>query len=303
MVAGIVAIGGLTATPALADKPAAKAANAVSQDPGNYVGEETCLTCHEQQSYKASAHALKSNPKSPAAAHGCESCHGAGKAHVDGGGDPEKILRIGTLSPQEASATCTTCHSRSNHALWDGSAHDQRGVGCLSCHSVHQSKGGKQLKASTETGTCQGCHRNVTNKQHRFNHMPVREGNLNCSNCHNVHGSSNIRLLKTGTTIDESCQTCHAEKRGPFLWEHAPVTNSCTTCHDPHGSNNDRMLVAKQPYVCQRCHVTARHPPTVYDGVLLNTSQNANKIFGRSCTACHQLVHGSNAPTGKAFLR
>jgi DmsE family decaheme c-type cytochrome len=118
-----------------------------------------------------------------------------------------------------------------------------------------------------------------------------------------VHGSQNVRLLKTGTTIDESCWTCHAEKRGPFLWDHAPVSESCVTCHDPHGSNNDRMLVAKQPYLCQRCHVTARHPPTIYDGYTLQTSQNANKIFGRSCVSCHQNIHGSNAPSGKALLR
>jgi DmsE family decaheme c-type cytochrome len=303
MVAGLVAILGLTASPALAAKPAAKPAPAVAQDPGNYVGEDTCLTCHEQQSYKASAHALKTNPKSPAATHGCESCHGPGKAHVDGGGDKEKIVRISTMTMREANETCTTCHTGSKHAMWAGSQHDSRGVGCISCHSVHQSKGPKQLKASTETATCQGCHRNVTNKQHRFNHMPLREGNLGCSSCHNVHGSTNVRLLKTGTTVNESCQSCHADKRGPTLWEHAPVANSCTTCHDSHGSNNDRMLVAKQPFLCQRCHVTSRHPPTVYEGTVLTTSQNANKIFGRSCTNCHQQVHGSNAPSGKALLR
>jgi hypothetical protein len=63
------------------------------------------------------------------------------------------------------------------------------------------------------------------------------------------------------------------------------------------------MLVAKQPYLCQRCHVTSRHPPTVYEGFVLANSTSANKIFGRSCTSCHQQVHGSNAPSGKAFLR
>ena len=111
-----------------------------------------------------------------------------------------------------------------------------------------------------------------------------------------------MKLLKAGTTIDESCVSCHAEKRGPFLWEHAPVAESCTTCHDPHGSNNERMLVAKQPFLCQRCHVTSRHPPTVYDGFVLKNSQNANKIYGRSCVVCHQQIHGSNAPSGKALL-
>jgi DmsE family decaheme c-type cytochrome len=286
-------------------KPAATAlaaAAALAQDPTQYVGEATCLGCHETQKYDGTAHALKSNSRTPAATHGCESCHGPGKAHVDTG-DPAKIVRLNKLSPQEASATCATCHDRRTHALWAGSQHDQRNVGCVTCHSVHAAKGPKQLVAKTEAEVCATCHRNVVNKQHRFNHMPVREGALTCSSCHNTHGSVNTRLLKTGTTIDESCASCHAEKRGPYLWEHAPVANACVTCHDPHGTNNDRMLVAKQPFLCQRCHVTSRHPPTVYEGFLLKNSTNGNKIFGRSCVVCHAQIHGSNAPSGQFFLR
>ena len=268
----------------------------------DYVGEATCLGCHDNH-YTGTAHGLKSNPRTPAAQMGCESCHGPGKAHVDGGGDVTKIRNFVTMKPQEASQYCVSCHDRGTHALWTGSQHDQRNVGCITCHSVHQPKGDHQLKAASEMQMCATCHQNIVNKEHRFQHMPVREGQLTCSSCHNVHGSQNLRLLKVGTTIDESCASCHAEKRGPYLWEHAPVANACTTCHDPHGSNNDRMLVAKQPFLCQRCHVTSRHPPTVYEGFLLNNSTNANKIFGRSCTVCHQQVHGSNAPSGQFFLR
>ena len=267
-----------------------------------YVGEATCVSCHDQH-YTGTAHGLKSNARTPAAQLGCESCHGPGKAHVDAGGDATKIINFKTLRPQEASAYCVTCHDRGTHALWTGSQHDQRNVGCVTCHSVHQPKGDHQLKAASEMQMCDTCHQNIVNKQHRFQHMPVREGELTCSSCHNVHGSQNLRLLKVGTTIDESCASCHAEKRGPYLWEHAPVANACVTCHDPHGSNNDRLLVAKLPFLCQRCHVTSRHPPTVYEGFLLNNSTNANKLFGRACTACHQQIHGSNAPSGQFFLR
>ena len=289
---------------AVAAKPAAPETKvAVAQDPANYAGEDTCLTCHEDKGYKGTAHARTFNEKSPAASKGCESCHGPGREHVEAGGDKEKILNPGKKGVRQASDTCTPCHDRATHALWDGSQHDMRQVGCLSCHSVHNPAGGKQLKAKDEVALCGQCHRAVVNRQFRFNHMPVREGKMSCSSCHNVHGSSNVKLLKAGTTIDESCTSCHPEKRGPFLWDHAPVSESCTTCHDPHGSNNDRMLVAKQPYLCQRCHVTSRHPPTVYEGYQLQNSQNANKIFGRSCVSCHQQVHGSNAPSGKAFLR
>lgn len=279
------------------------ASPAWAQGAAGYAGEATCLTCHEAQGYQGTAHALTSNERTPAAGRGCESCHGPGLAHAEAGGDTAKIVRISTLSAQRASESCTACHNRSSHALWSGSQHDQRNVGCVSCHSIHTAKGPKAIKAKSEAELCATCHRNVVNKQYRFNHMPVREGQMSCAACHNVHGSTNVRLLKTGTTVDESCASCHAEKRGPYLWEHAPVSNSCVSCHDAHGSNNDRMLVAKQPYLCQRCHVTSRHPPTVYEGYTLATSQNANKIFGRSCVSCHQQVHGSNAPSGKAFLR
>ncbi len=286
-------------TPAPQTAPTAQAPASTAE----YAGEEACLTCHESQSVKGTAHGRAFNERTPAAMQGCESCHGPGKAHVDGGGDKALIKNPAKQGVREASATCTTCHDRATHALWDGSQHDQRQVGCLSCHGVHKSAGDKNLKAKNEPELCGQCHKNIVNRQFRFNHMPVREGKMTCSSCHNVHGSVNVRLLKAGTTIDESCVSCHAEKRGPFLWEHAPVSESCTTCHEPHGSNNDRMLIAKQPFLCQRCHVTSRHPPTIYEGFTLQNSQNANKIFGRSCVSCHQQVHGSNAPSGKAFLR
>lgn len=294
-----------------AEQKAGQKSPAVTGQPqGNYVGEQTCLGCHDaQKGYREGAHGREFNTRTPSATHGCESCHGPGQGHVEGSGDKTKIRTF--KGAQDANQSCTTCHDRSKHALWSGSQHEQRGVTCTSCHSVHAPKGSPNLKAESEPGLCVNCHRNITNRVLRFNHMPVREGKITCSSCHNVHGSPNTKLLKTGTTVDEECASCHAEKRGPVLWEHAPVSENCTTCHDPHGSNNDRMLVAKQPFLCQRCHVTSRHPPTVYEGFLLGTpntgvngtSNNANKIFGRACVACHQQIHGSNNPNGKAFLR
>jgi hypothetical protein len=63
------------------------------------------------------------------------------------------------------------------------------------------------------------------------------------------------------------------------------------------------VLEAKVPYLCQRCHVTSEHPPTVYDGFVLKNSTNANKIISRGGVNCHQQIHGSNAPSGQMFLR
>jgi DmsE family decaheme c-type cytochrome len=168
------------------------------------------------------------------------------------------------MRPQEASTYCVTCHDRGTHALWTGSQHDQRNVGCITCHSVHDPKGDHQLKAASEMQLCATCHRNVVNKQFRAHHMPVREGSLACSSCHNPHGSQNVRLLKVGTTIDESCTSCHAEKRGPFLWEHAPVANACVTCHDPHG-RQQRAAPRRQAAV--PLPAVPRHLTTSADGL------------------------------------
>jgi DmsE family decaheme c-type cytochrome len=303
VIAGIMTITSVAlAARASAEKPGAPPDTTLAQPSSGYVGESTCLSCHDDRNYKATLHGRVADENTPAATHGCESCHGPGKAHVDSG-DIAMIKNPAKLTMQESSEICTSCHNRSTHALWTGSQHDQRNVGCATCHSVHDPVGNKQIKASTQIALCSTCHRNVTNKQFRFNHMPVREGKVECSSCHNPHGSANVKLLKVGTTVDDSCTSCHSDKRGPHLWEHAPVSNSCVTCHDPHGSNNERLLVAKAPYLCQRCHVTSRHPPTVYDGFVLSTSQNANKILGRGCVNCHQQIHGSNAPSGQMFLR
>jgi len=165
---------------------------------------------------------------------------------------------------------------------------------CFQCHE-------KELVLSEKTASLTNFRDGDENLH--FIHVNRESKGRSCKSCHNVHGSTNVRLLKAGTTIDESCTSCHAEKRGPYLWEHAPVSESCVTCHEPHGSNNERLLVSKLPFLCQRCHVTSRHPPTVYEGFVLQNSQNANKIYSRACTACHTQVHGSNAPSGKALLR
>jgi predicted CXXCH cytochrome family protein len=78
------------------------------------------------------------------------------------------------------------------------------------------------------------------------------------------------------------------------------VRENCATCHDPHGSPNERMLVQKQPFMCQRCHSHIRHPGTLYDGRVIASS---NRIYARSCVTCHSMVHGSNHPSGHFFLR
>jgi DmsE family decaheme c-type cytochrome len=271
-----------------------------------FVGSEACLECHKEKGvgFANSLHGKAVDKRTPAAAQGCETCHGPGSKHIE---DPDVVANrprnFSKLTADKTAAVCTSCHTSGDQAFWAASKHAARRVACTSCHSVHDSKGEKLLKTETQPKLCASCHQNIVNKLSRFDHMPVREGKLECSSCHNTHGSANVKMLRAGTTVDEACTSCHAEKRGPYLWEHAPVANSCVTCHDPHGSSNERMLVSKVPFLCQRCHVTSRHPPTVYDASMIATTSNANKITGRGCVICHAQIHGSNAPSGKALLR
>ena len=285
--------------------PPQKAAAPATTDGANYVGEDTCLTCHEAQgkgAFADTAHHRASDPRTPAAKQGCETCHGPGSKHIqDPAANPMRNFK--TLKPEEASAVCLTCHNTSEHALWEGSTHESRGLTCTTCHSVHSPESDvHQLKAKTEEALCATCHRTEVNKLQKSQHMPVGGSQMTCTTCHNVHGSTNVKLLRTGDSVSDACTSCHADKRGPYLWEHAPVAEgNCTACHDPHGSSNDRMLVAKLPMLCQRCHISTRHPPTIYDATQL--ASGSNRLLGRSCVQCHANIHGSNHPAGQYFLR
>jgi DmsE family decaheme c-type cytochrome len=286
---------------------AARQAPVPAPAPANgFAGDDTCTTCHEPEgaSLRGTLHGKAQNARTPAARSGqsCETCHGPGQAHVDASGDKTKIRRFTAMAPKDINATCLACHSKGSHAQWNGGMHDARNLSCASCHSVHNPKSEHaQLKTVTAVQTCEACHKQESMKVRKSGHMPVREGKMDCTTCHTPHGSTNVRMLKVGNTINETCASCHAEKRGPFLHDHAAGRESCASCHDPHGSNNDRMLVAKEPMLCQRCHVSSRHPATIYDGTQLAAA--SNRVVGRSCVNCHSQIHGSNHPAGEKFLR
>jgi DmsE family decaheme c-type cytochrome len=290
------------AKPAVASAPAAAAQIKATAD--GYVGEEACLDCHEDnaKAYHKTPHSRARNARTPGAKDNCETCHGPGKKHVETDGEGP-IGNPGKMAPRQASELCTTCHNRSEHNNWGGSKHDSRNISCTTCHSVHDSKSeAAQLKKASVQETCVQCHKKEVAKLHRTAHMPVREGKMECTTCHSAHGSQNVKMLREGNSINEACASCHAEKRGPFLWEHAVGRENCVTCHDPHGSNNERMLVSKLPMLCQRCHVHSRHPATIYDNTQVNVSKS-NRAVGRACVNCHAMIHGSNHPSGTVFFR
>jgi DmsE family decaheme c-type cytochrome len=257
---------------------------------------ENCRGCHEQDLIKLD------RTYHGTLAESCFSCHKDAEPHMkgqmDGQGTPGPSLTA--LSAKDANAVCLSCHETDHNPTWEGSAHARRGVSCTECHAVHNFESRtRQLKTARISETCESCHTSIRAQGLRTSHHPVREGLMECTSCHNPHDGTRPKMIKADWT-NELCYQCHTEKRGPFLWEHAPVRENCLNCHNPHGSNHDKLLVAKQPYLCQRCHMNTRHPGTFYDGRVAGgtLATASNRAAEHACKNCHQYVHGGNAPSG-----
>jgi len=274
----------------------------------NYVGAETCKGCHEEAWNKFAktrmGRLFLHQARTPQEANACESCHGPGKEHVDAGGGKGKgglitFAKNDKTPVEKRNAVCLTCHTKGARLFWQGSVHESRNVACTNCHTVMENISPQHSLAEVnEIETCATCHQQKKAQTWRSSHMPVREGKMTCTSCHNPHGTVTPALLKE-QSVNDTCFTCHAEKRGPFLWNHQPVLESCTNCHDPHGTNHEVMLKLAKPRLCQQCHSASGHVSRPYGP----TTPSLKFVLGRSCNDCHVAVHGSNHPAGFRLTR
>jgi DmsE family decaheme c-type cytochrome len=285
----------LTGTPAFGASSKSKVfAPEAYNDPtvgSKYVGSETCKGCHDEQYDKHfinTPHGVLAKKE-----HGCEDCHGAGSAHAESA-DKSKIVTFENLTPAQASARCMRCHqATAENQDFAQSVHLSQGVGCLSCHSPHQGKAAESLLVKKQTQLCYGCHA----QQRAEFALPYRHrvdvGLIQCSDCHNPHGSFRDRQQREADGGMQICNKCHAEKMGPFVFEHQPVKQSgCTSCHFTHGSTNPRMLrVAQVNILCLQCHTADVNRPTQETPGAPLHDQSAKF---QACTMCHAQIHGSN---------
>ena len=284
----------------------------------DYVGTDACKDCHEDQ-FKAFSHTSHAQLVKIGSwkekVTGCESCHGPGKAHIEEG-DPKKIMSFKRMAPKEISETCLTCHAgKEEHNNFRRGEHWRNDVSCVDCHSAHTMPTGRNLASSNvfvspgnaqkpafsavkllkldQPELCLGCHSEV---KHQFNmpfHHKVLEGAMKCTDCHNPHGGFELKQTRLATGADAACIKCHADKQGPFVYEHAPVKNEgCVACHTPHGSSNPRLLtVSRVGQLCLTCHSVAHDVGAVEPA---GPQHNQNAQYA-NCTNCHVKIHGSRS--------
>lgn len=281
-----------------------------------YVGSNVCKECHEDQfkHFSPTRHAsLERLDSWKGKVTGCEQCHGPGKAHAEDG-DPTKIIGFKNKSSKAISETCLGCHAgKEEHNNFRRGEHWRNDVGCTDCHNSHSpvviaANPGSQtlisestrrnagtlssltLKA-TEPQLCLSCHAEMKAQfALPFRHK-VLEGTIRCSDCHNPHGGFELKQTRLSTGPDTACLKCHADKQGPFVFEHAPLkVEGCSSCHSPHGSANPKLLArARVRQLCLECHSNAHEIGAP------NTPNFHNQATLRyqNCTTCHVRIHGS----------
>ena len=256
-----------------------------------------CYRCHanmKEQENVAHPHQICG-----AAGFSCTTCH-----------DPH-----GKIRPETRTDLCLTCHNQNSPTMaWHSSSHARFGVACADCHNPHPNlhvdkfvnmqhtniwRTPRLPMAVNQPFACYKCHGDIYARNAMPSHHPIKEGKMLCSDCHDAHGQTQGNLREP--TVNLVCWRCHAEKQGPFAYEHPPVTENCSICHEPHGTVANNLLHQPTTFLCLRCHSGHRtspagpnHTPLLGD---IGNNPALQRAFYTDCTQCHAQIHGSDLPS------
>ena len=303
---------------------------AQQEDP--YVGSQMCLSCHadDESSLVGSPHAWENFQA--VAEHGCQTCHGPGRAHVQNPQNADLQPRVAGMSIDERRETCLGCHEDTGH----DKEHFSAGLACANCHAVHDFDAG--VTGAAGDARCLSCHEGAQNhagpgslrvvaagaeQPYQFRGTP--HSVLSCSSCHTLGDLEEQTWEDRAGT--ERCLGCHAQTHPRFFASsHARAGLSCKSCHSVHfGDLVDESIldgyIGRASQQCSECHAPAvteftfneRH--RLEEGVLECTScHNPHEPTPRvrlggfktqQCTQCHMdklgpfvFEHGSSMVEG-----
>ena len=200
-----------------------------------------------------------------------------------------------------ATQVCLKCHQKRERLFWSGSVHDTKGVACTSCHVVHTGPGmttRAQLARLTVEDTCAPCHKEQVRAEMKFSHHPLREGKDELRQlpqpARDYLGPSDPGAYQ----LKNFDFNCHAQFRGPFLFQHPPVMEDCFNCHQPHGSNFPSLLKAPPERLCRECHISFH----ASGATASPWNRRVGLMVGGGCLNCHRNIHGSNNFNGNLFF-
>ena len=298
------------------DRPAAQPAHAKSRTADVANGDSAEAAPSPGTSPASEARGLITRNLGAEAPGVCYRCHGdladqerlAGPHQING---PNGFQCTSCHDPHgriyEASRRdlCLTCHQRHAPTMaWHSSIHGIADVACTDCHNPHprtvvgavfeishSSARHPQRRAMSvqQPEACYSCHPGIYALTNLPSHHPIPEGKLVCSDCHDPHGQAENDLREP--TLNQVCYRCHAEKQGPFAYEHPPVTEDCAICHEPHGTVANSLLRQPATFLCLRCHSGHRSTNRPIDDP--NNGAMRSALYA-DCTQCHSQIHGSD---------
>jgi len=256
------------------------------------VAPYTCYRCHSQTRHLQEV----AGPHQICGPNGfnCTTCH---NAH-------------GQIREESRKDLCLQCHNGTPTMAWHSSSHDLNRVACTDCHNPHPSRRVPQFVGIDRTSitrpkrmpmsveepeACYKCHPRILGLNSLQSHHPIKEGKMVCSDCHDAHGQLEKNLK--AESVNLVCWKCHADKQGPFVYEHPPVTENCSICHEPHGTVANNLLRQPVTFLCLRCHNGHRgsHGNGVRTG--LDSRTYLQQAYYTDCTNCHKTIHGTDQRT------